>query len=247
MSVFSRFPERLQHAIANHLGFNSLRPVQELAGEAILDGKNAVVLAPTAGGKTEASIFPVLAQLLESQPSGIGSIYVAPIKALLNNQEVRLGDYTQMVGLDRFVWHGDAGASQKQQFCREPTALLMTTPESLEVMLMSPRVPVQTLFADLRSIVIDEIHAFAGTDRGAHLMSVVERLATLSQHDVQRIGLSATIGNPDHIAHWLSGTSQRESVVIDPPKPKAQRQIKILLREHVTDFAREAVRETRGK
>ncbi|HKY38421.1 MAG TPA: DEAD/DEAH box helicase [Polyangiaceae bacterium] len=246
-SVFSRFPERLQHAIANHLGFASLRDVQELAGQAILDGKNAVVLAPTAGGKTEASIFPVLAQLLENPPSGVGAIYVAPIKALLNNQEVRLGDYTQMVGLDRFVWHGDAGQSQKQTFCREPTALLMTTPESLEVMLMSPRVPVQRLFGGLQMVVIDEIHAFAGTDRGAHLMSVLERLAALSEHDVQRIGLSATIGNPGHIARWLGGTSRRESVVVDPPKPKAQRQIKILLREDVSDFAREAARETRGK
>ncbi len=247
MTVFSRFPERLQHAIANHLGFTSLRDVQELAGEAILDGKNAVVLAPTAGGKTEASMFPVLAQLLDNPPIGVGAIYVAPIKALLNNQEVRLGDYTQMVGVDRFVWHGDAGQSQKQTFCREPTALLMTTPESLEVMLMSPRVPVQRLFGGLQTVVIDEIHAFAGTDRGAHLMSVLERLAALSEHDVQRIGLSATIGNPEHIARWLAGTSRRESVVVDPPKPKAQRQIKILLRDDVSDFAREAARETRGK
>jgi ATP-dependent Lhr-like helicase len=247
MSVFSRFPERLQHAIANHLGFSSLRPVQELAGQAILDGKNAVVLAPTAGGKTEASMFPILAQLLENPPSGVGAIYVAPIKALLNNQEVRLGDYTQMVGLDRFVWHGDAAQSQKEHFCREPTALLMTTPESLEVMLMSPRVPVQRLFGELQSVVIDEVHAFAGTDRGAHLMCVVERLAALSKHDVQRIGLSATVGNPEHIARWLGGTSRREAVVIDPPKPKAQRQIKILLREDVSDFARDASRESLGK
>jgi ATP-dependent Lhr-like helicase len=247
MSIFSRFPERLQHAIANHLGFNSLRPVQELAGEVILDGKNAVVLAPTAGGKTEASIFPVLAQLLDHPPSGVGCIYIAPIKALLNNQEVRLGDYTQMVGLDRFVWHGDAAQTQKEAFCREPAALLMTTPESLEVMLMSSRVPVQRLFGGLQSVIIDEIHAFAGTDRGAHLMSVLERLAVLSENDVQRIGLSATVGNPEHIARWLRGTSERESVVVDPPKPKNQRQIKILLREDVSDFAREAARETRGK
>jgi len=246
-SVFSRFPERLQHAIANHLGFASLRDVQELAGEAILDGKNVVVLAPTAGGKTEASMFPVLAQLLEGPPVGVGAIYVAPIKALLNNQEVRLGDYTQMVGLDRFVWHGDAGQSQKQAFCREPTALLMTTPESLEVMLMSPRVPAPRIFAELKSVVIDEVHAFAGVDRGAHLMSVLERLAVLSKHDVQRIGLSATIGNPEHIAHWLGGSSRRESIVVDPPRSKAERQIRILLRDDLSAFAQEAARETRGK
>ncbi|RXL63927.1 DEAD/DEAH box helicase, partial [Citrobacter sp. AAK_AS5] len=77
-------------------------------------------------------------------------LYVAPIKALLNNQEIRLGDYTQMVGLRRFVWHGDAQHSQKEAVLRSPAELLMTTPESLEVMLMSPRVPVQQLFKDLR-------------------------------------------------------------------------------------------------
>jgi ATP-dependent helicase Lhr and Lhr-like helicase len=247
MSIFSRFPERLQHAIAHRLGIHALRPVQELAGEAILDGKNAVVLAPTAGGKTEASIFPVLAQFLESPPDGVGAIYVAPIKALLNNQEVRLGTYTQMVGLDRFVWHGDAGQAQKQRFCREPCELLMTTPESLEVMLMSPRVPAPRLFSDLRAVIVDEVHAFAGADRGAHLMSVIERVTALSTHDVQRIGLSATIGNPAHIAGWLSGTSRRESIVIDPPRAKAQRQIKIMLRADVGEFAREAVRESLGK
>jgi ATP-dependent helicase Lhr and Lhr-like helicase len=247
MSVFSRFPERLQHAIAHQLGFESLRPVQELAGEAILDGKNAVVLAPTAGGKTEASIFPILAGLLADPPAAIGALYIAPIKALLNNQEVRLGEYTEMVGLSRFVWHGDAAQSRKQTFVRHPTELLMTTPESLEVMLMSARVPAPRLFKSLRYAVVDEVHAFAGTDRGAHLMSVLERLAALSDHDVQRIGLSATVGNPDQIARWLTGTSERESVVIDPPTPKSERLIKIYLREDASDFAREAVRESRGK
>lgn len=196
MNVFSRFPERLQHAIANTLGFGSLRPVQELAGEAILDGKNAIVLAPTAGGKTEASMFPVIGGLMTDPPAGVGALYIAPIKALLNNQEVRLGQYTEMVGLRRFVWHGDSAQSQKGAFVRDPAELLMTTPESLEVMLMSPRVPVPRLFGDLRYVVVDEIHAFAGTDRGAHLMSVLERLAALSKHDVQRIGLSATVGKP---------------------------------------------------
>jgi ATP-dependent Lhr-like helicase len=246
MSVFSRFPERLQQAIAN-LGFTSLRDVQELAGAAILDGKNAVVLAPTAGGKTEASMFPIIAGLMEAPPSAVGALYVAPIKALLNNQEVRLGQYTEMVGLRRFVWHGDAAKSQKTSFVREPAELLMTTPESLEVMLMSPKVPANRLFADLRYVVIDEIHAFAGTDRGAHLMSVIERLAMLSTHDLQRIGLSATVGNPEQIGRWLAGTSNRESVVIDPPKPNAKRLIKIELREDVDDFAREAAREGKGK
>jgi ATP-dependent helicase Lhr and Lhr-like helicase len=247
MSVFSRLPERLQHAIAHQLGFTALRPVQEAAGEAILDGKNAVVLAPTAGGKTEASIFPVLAGLMTAPPAGVGALYIAPIKALLNNQEIRLGEYTEMVGLRRFVWHGDAAQRDKAAFVREPAELLMTTPESIEVMLMSPRVPAARLFADLRYAVIDEVHAFAGTDRGAHLMSVLERVAALSKHDVQRIGLSATVGNPAQIGRWLTGSSARECVVVDPPKPKAKRLIKVYLREDAADFAREASREGLGK
>lgn len=247
MSTFQSFPDRLKYAIANTLGFSSLRPVQELAGEQIMAGKNVIVLAPTAGGKTEASMFPVIAGLLDAPPRGVGAVYVAPIKALLNNQAERLGQYTQMVGLDRFVWHGDTAQADKTKFLREPAELLMTTPESLEVMLMSPRVPVKTLFCDLRYVVIDEVHAFAGTDRGAHLMSVLERLQLRSEQDIQRIGLSATVGNPDQIAEWIGGSSKRDACVVDPPKPPGKRQLKIQLKEDVADFAREAVRESRGK
>ncbi|MEL6895914.1 MAG: DEAD/DEAH box helicase, partial [Planctomycetota bacterium] len=135
MSIFSKFSPRLQEAIVSRLGFTSLRPVQELAGEAILSGKNAVVLAPTAGGKTEASIFPTLSGLVDKPVNrGVGAIYIAPIKALLNNQAHRLDLYTEMVGLRRFVWHGDTASNERKKFLKEPTELLMTTPESLEVM-----------------------------------------------------------------------------------------------------------------
>ena len=116
LSTFARFPPRLQEAIVSRLGWTSLRPVQELAGHALLDGKNTIILAPTAGGKTEASIFPLLATLMQHEPEGVGVIYVAPIKALLNNQAERLGNYTEMVGLRRFLWHGDIKDSQKTCF-----------------------------------------------------------------------------------------------------------------------------------
>jgi len=246
VSLFARFPPRLQDAIASRLGWSSLRPVQELAGEAILDGTNAVVLAPTAGGKTEAAIFPALAQLMTEPPDGVGVLYVAPIKALLNNQSGRLATYTEMVGLRRFVWHGDVSQSARRTFLDDPAELLMTTPESLEVMLISSRVPVARLFADLRLVIIDEIHAMAGTDRGTHLMSVLERLADLSGHDVQRIGLSATVGNPDAILGWLQGSSAREGMVIDPPKEQARRELLVLHREEPADLARDAASMARG-
>jgi ATP-dependent helicase Lhr and Lhr-like helicase len=242
VSVFARFAPRLQQAVVARLGWSSLRPVQEEAGQVLLQGHNAVILAPTAGGKTEASIFPLLSQMVDDQPEGVGVLYVAPIRALLNNQEDRLGLYTEMVGLGRFVWHGDTPDHARRRFLKEPTEVLMTTPESLEVMLISPRVDVYKLFRDLRAIVIDEIHAMAGTDRGAHLMSVIERLVRISRHDVQRIGLSATVGNPDAILAWLQGTSQRAGSVVNPPSPPARRRLLVVHRPDLKQLSLDAAR-----
>jgi len=240
VSVFARFAPRLQEQIVARLGWTSLRPVQEQAGQALLDGHNAVVLAPTAGGKTEASMFPAISSLVADEPQGVGAIYIAPIKALLNNQADRLVFYTEMVGLRRFVWHGDTGDAPRKQFLADPADVLMTTPESLEVMLISPRVDTAALFGDLRWVIVDEVHALAGTDRGAHLLSVIERLAAVSRHDVQRVGLSATVGNPTDILAWLTGTSGRPGAVIDPPKQPSRRQIRVISRPGLEEVAREA-------
>ncbi len=237
VSVFAQFSPRLQQAIVARLGWSSLRPVQEEAAALLLQGHNAVILAPTAGGKTEAAMFPLLSQMVDSQPEGVGTLYVAPIRALLNNQEDRLGLYTEMVGLRRFVWHGDTPDTARRRFLKEPTELLMTTPESLEVMLISPRLDSYTLFRNLRAIVIDEIHALAGSDRGAHLMSVIERLVRISRHDVQRIGLSATVGNPDAILGWLQGTSQRAGSVVNPPSPPTRRRLLVVHRPDLQQLA----------
>ena len=246
MSVFARFAPRLQQAIVSRLGWSSLRPVQEAAGEALLAGDNAVILAPTAGGKTEAAMFPALSQLVETAPDGVSVLYVAPIKALLNNQADRLGLYTEMIGLRRFVWHGDTPSHARSQFLREPAELLMTTPESLEVMLVSPRVDENRLFADLRIVVIDEVHALAGTDRGAHLMSVLERLARVSKHDLQRVGLSATVGNPEAILSWLRGTSKRSGRVVDPPRQPGRRHILVTHRQNLAQLSQDAATIARG-
>jgi len=247
VSVFAQFAPRLQEAIVARLGWTSLRPVQELAGEALLAGKNAVVLAPTAGGKTEASMFPTLSNMVTNQPDGVGAIYVAPIKALLNNQAERLGNYTEMVGLQRFVWHGDTNSHERKTFLKDPCELLMTTPESLEVMLVSQSVDATKLFRDLRIIVIDEVHAIAGSDRGAHLMSVIERLQQISEHDIQRVGLSATVGNPEQILRWLQGSSQRAGCVVDPPKKASRRQLLITHRADISALAFDAARISQGE
>lgn len=247
MTAFARFTPRLQQAIVSRLGWSSLRPVQEEAGAALLDGDNAIILAPTAGGKTEAAVFPVLSQLADDEPDGVGALYVAPIKALLNNQADRLGLYTEMIGLRSFAWHGDTPDHSRRQFLREPAQLLMTTPESLEVMLLSQRVDEAKLFADLRTVIIDEVHALAGSDRGAHLMSVTERLARISRHDVQRVGLSATVGNPEAILTWMQGTSSRAGRVVSPPSQPQPRQILVVHRPGLAELARDAAHVAAGR
>ncbi len=122
----------------------------------------------------------------------------------------------------------------------------MTTPESLEVMLISRSVDEASLFSDLRVVVIDEIHAIAGSDRGAHLMSVLERIARFSQHDVQRVGLSATVGNPETILHWLAGSSKREGIVVDPPQKPGRKQLLVVYRPDLSTLARDAAKVAKG-
>src|SRR5690606_31718760 len=137
--------------------------------------------------------------------------------------------------------------AEKARFRREPTEILMLTPESLEVMLLSPRVSAKTLFRDLRYVIVDEVHAFAGTDRGAHLMSVIERAARFTQHDIQRIGLSATVGNPADILAWIKGSSRREGTVIDPPKEKAARDLAVAMGHSTIEIAELATGAAVGK
>lgn len=227
MEAFDRLAPALQYQIVNGLGFTSLRPVQLLTIDAVLDGKNCVVLAPTAGGKTEAAFFPVLSRMETESWSPVSVIYLSPIKALLNNQEVRVQRYAGLLSRRAFKWHGDVGPSQRKAFLRDPADIMLTTPESLEAMMMSAKVPARELFGGLQTVIIDEVHAFADDDRGAHLSAVLERLSRYAGRDIQRIGLSATVGNPDAILDWIGGRSSRAGAVVSPPKPKIEPKIDI--------------------
>lgn len=218
LSAFERLSPAFQFHVANTLGFQSLRPVQELTIAAVLDGCNCVVLAPTAGGKTEAAFFPLLSGMDAQGWAPPSVLYLSPITALLNNLEPRLRRYADTISRRVFKWHGGVGMTERQRFIADPADVLMTTPESLEVMLLSPNVPSRRLFAHLKAVVIDEIHAFAADDRGAHLSALLERLSRHCGQDLQRIGLSATVGNPEEILRWLQGTSLRPARLVDPPK-----------------------------
>lgn len=247
MAGIERLHPHLQHAIVHDLGWRGLRPVQDLSIDAILDGCNSVVLAPTAGGKTEAAIFPLLSRVLTENLTPVSVLYVCPIRALLNNQEERLASYARMVGLEVFKWHGDVSDSRKKRFREAPAHILMTTPESLEVMMISARTDARAIFEGLSAVVIDEVHAFAADDRGAHLASLLERLVSMCGRDVQRIGLSATVGNPQVIGQWLQGSSRRPFRLVDPPRPKADRDLRLDLCADIAEAAVGIGQLARGK
>jgi ATP-dependent Lhr-like helicase len=218
MSAFDRLHAALQHQVVNALGWTSLRPVQEMAIEGALAGDNLLVLAPTAGGKTEAAFFPLISEALARPWAGLAVLYVSPIKALLNNQEGRLARYYGLVGRQAAAWHGDVPAARKRRLLAEPPDCLLTTPESLEVLLVSPSVNHARFFAGVEAVVVDEVHAFARDDRGWHLLALLERIGRLAGRDLQRIGLSATVGNEDDLLAWLSAGSARPRRVIRPPR-----------------------------
>lgn len=213
MTPFEHLHPALQHHIANSLGWRALHPLQEESILPLTEGQHAILLAPTAGGKTEAAFFPVLSRMLTNDWSGLSVLYICPIKALLNNLEARLSRYCELVGRRCALWHGDVSDAGKRRMIREPPDCLLTTPESLEVMLISTRIDKRRLFRNLRVVIVDEVHAFAGDDRGWHLISIVERLSRLADRELQRIGLSATIGNPDELLRWLSCGSATGQVV----------------------------------
>lgn len=216
---FDRLHPAVQHHVVNTLGWASLRPLQEEAIGPVLDGSHALLLAPTAGGKTEAAVLPVLSRMLSEDWGGLGVLYLCPIKALLNNLELRLRHYTELVGRRCGLWHSDVGVSARRRLLRDPPDVLLTTPESLEAMMISSRVDAGALFSDARCVVVDEIHAFAGDDRGWHLLSVIERVEKLAGRRLQRLGLSATVGNPEALLSWL--TVGDGGVVVSPPSDSA--------------------------
>ena len=189
-----------------------MRPTQLQAIEPILSGLHCLLLAPTAGGKTEAAIIPVLSRMLTHAWPGVSVIYVCPIKALLNNLEQRLSHYAGLVGRRVAVWHGDVSQSQKSHALKDAPDIILTTPESLEGMLVSTRIDRKVWFGNLRVVIADELHAFAADDRGWHMRAVLHRLQQYVPQEMQRLGLSATVSNPEELLNWFAPTGVKKVV-----------------------------------
>lgn len=237
MNVFDRYAPFIQDYIYRS-GWKSLRAVQNAAGEAIFNTDDIVLLtASTASGKTEAAFFPILTLLDENPSSTVGVLYIAPLKALINDQFGRLNELCMDEGIAVTRWHGDASQTQKRRLLKKPSGILQITPESLESLLINKHMEIPSLFGDLRFIVIDEIHSLLRGDRGLQTFCLIERLCRIAGCDPRRIGLSATIGNPEDAGRFLSAGSHRKTII---PKFEGGKEVWRLSMEHFYNSAPQA-------
>ncbi len=218
MDTFDRYAPFIQDYIY-HNGWESLRAVQAAAADVIFNtDENLLLTASTASGKTEAAFFPILTLFTEDMPATVGAIYIGPLKALINDQFSRLTDLCAEADIPVWHWHGDVSASHKNKLMKHPSGILQITPESLEAMLLRKHAAIPKLFGDLRFIVIDELHSLMRGDRGGQTLCLIERLCRLADVNPRRIGLSATIGDPDDAAAFLSAGTGRRTIVPQLPK-----------------------------
>ncbi len=229
MNVFERYAPFIQDYIYIS-GWQSLRAVQNAAGDAIFNtDANVLLTASTASGKTEAAFFPILTLLEEEPSSSVGVLYIAPLKALINDQFLRLNELCEEQGIPVTRWHGDASQSKKRKLLKKPSGILQITPESLESLMINKYMEIPSLFHDLRFIVIDEIHSLLRADRGLQTFCLIERLCSLVSCNPRRIGLSATIGNPEEAGRFLSAGSHRRTII---PKFDSGKEVWRLSMEH---------------
>ena len=227
-SVFSVLHESLQQVLSQRLGWNELRDVQERAYNAITRGGDVLVIAPTAGGKSEAALIPVMDDMLKNGRTGVTCLYLSPLKALINDQEERFSAFCVPTGLSVMKWHGDVPKGDRGWKDGEPPHFVMITPESLEVLLQEKKISAD--LRNLRYVIIDELHAFVESERGVHLKILLSRLDRIAKNPVQRIGLSATLGNPEEILCWLSD-NRRKTELVTVPAPAKEKQFVFIVKE----------------
>lgn len=204
MRAFDRYAPFVQEYIyQNH--WENLRSIQVAAADAIFNtDENVLLTASTASGKTEAAFFPIITLFSEDMPSSVGCIYIGPLKALINDQFSRLNDLCAEADIPVWHWHGDVAQSHKAKLMKHPSGILQITPESLEALLLHKHAAIAKLFGDLRFVVIDEVHSLLRGDRGGQTLCLIERLSRIAGVNPRRIGLSATIGDPEGTGEFLS-------------------------------------------
>lgn len=219
-SVFERFPDFIREFIYAN-GWEQLREIQLEAAHTLFDtDRHLLLTSSTASGKTEAAFFPILTDLWEDPPAGVGVLYIAPLKSLINDQFQRMQTLLDTAGIAVTHWHGDVTRSHKQKLLANPSGILQMTPESLESMLIHRNNDLVRLFGDLRYVVIDEIHTLTGSDRGNQILCQLTRIGRKIGYHPRRVGLSATVGDPQAAADWLAAGTDRST---DVPRPAAEK------------------------
>jgi len=219
-SIFAKFPDFIREYIYSH-AWQELRAIQLDAARAIFDSEDNLLLSSsTASGKTEAAFFPIISDLYSNPPrqKSITVLYIAPLKSLINDQFSRLDELLDMSAIPVTHWHGDVAASHKTKLLKDPDGILQITPESLESMLMNRSNDIPRLFASLRYVVIDEIQALIGSDRGSQIICLLSRIAKKIGYHPRRVGLSATLGDVDLAAKWLGDGTGRATASPIPEK-----------------------------
>lgn len=213
MNTFDRYAPFVQDFIYSH-SWENLRSIQVAAADAIFNtDENVLLTASTASGKTEAAFFPILTEFWENPPATVGALYIGPLKALINDQFYRLNDLCEEADIPVWHWHGDVAASHKAKLLKHPSGILQITPESLEALLLHKHAAIGRLFGDLRYVVIDEVHSLLRGDRGGQALCLIERLSRMAGVNPRRIGLSATIGDPERTGAFLSSGTGRGCVI----------------------------------
>ena len=210
--VFESLAKPVRKALAE-LGFTEPTLPQTLAFPEILQGKNVLLIAPTGTGKTEAVILPIFSNLMTQpeEPKGIQVIYITPLRALNRDMLKRLTFWAERLGITVEVRHGDTEMKTRRKQARQPPRMLVTTPETLQAIL--PGAQMQRHLGQVQYVVVDEVHELAASKRGTQLTLALERLREITNKEFQRIGLSATVGNPEKVAKFIAGTNRPISIV----------------------------------
>ncbi len=209
----SYFAKPVQTALFE-AGFKEPTLPQTMAFPPILSGKNVLLISPTGSGKTEAVILPVFSRLLNQKTkehTGIQVIYITPLRALNRDMLKRLTFWSQRLGISVEVRHGDTEMKVRRKQALKPPQMLVTTPETLQAIL--PGSQMRKHLASVEYVIVDEVHDLADSKRGVQLAIALERLFEVTEKEFQRIGLSATVGNPNQVAKFIAGTKREISIV----------------------------------
>lgn len=235
MNVQSSSFELLHDSVRNWVwrqGWSSLRDIQENTIPVVLQRDcDVIISAATAGGKTEAAFLPILSHLLSNSSQGFDVLYVSPLKALINDQYRRLLDMTSGTSVVVTPWHGNIDASRKTRALKNPSGILIITPESLESFLINRNASVKKAFGKLKYIVIDELHAFIGNERGKQLQSLLSRIELITGNTPPRIAMSATFSNYDKVKSFLRPDGSFQCMI--PSQGDSSHETRILIKEYL--------------